>query len=883
MSTYPEDLFSGLNDTKTPYSSEILITDLLEQQASDADAPAIWSHNKNISYKELFSQARLIATHLGHRPSSCIALLTARTEEMIIGMLGILLSGAAYVPIDPDYPPERQAYILKQSGAMLVLAGASVNLPDFEVKSLRIGDLLASNAAHNYQRPDIDSSALAYTIFTSGSTGKPKGVMIPHHAVVNLIQWVNKTFQISGQDRLLFITSMCFDLSVYDIFGTLAAGATIVIADEEEIRNVARLAEIMLHQRITFWDSVPTTLDFLVRYLEENEHTYRQYELRTVFLSGDWIPMNLPDRIRKFFPNAVVISLGGATEATVWSNFFVIGEIQSSWKSIPYGKPIANNYFYTLDAAQQPVSHGQIGELYIGGVGVATGYANDAEKTAAAFFADPFAQEPGARMYKTGDLGRLMPDGNIEFLGRSDTQVKIRGFRVELSEIETVALQHPMVRQVVVAAKEKYGVKFLAGYVVGQGALNAEDLSAHLRQHLPDYMVPVHWKFLDALPLNGNNKIDRNALPEPDEEVNSREYHAPGTEQEKILAPVWQKVLQVDKISIDDNFFDLGGQSLLAMQLLGETGKQFGRKLSINTLFKYPTIRQYASYLSQSNADKSVAFKSLVELRKGTDKIPLYIVHGDGFNFLNFSQLAASLSPSQPVYAIQPLGMDGTGRSFDNMDEIARYYVSEIVRHDPSGPYALAGYSFGGFVAIEMKRLLEQAGKKVPFLGIFDTNAGNISNSQSWYRKLPVKIARQAPKLLFVTRSLIAHPLATLRYQSDFLGRRLGLKADMVSQQTGGNEVIKKIDEQHLKAFRNYRLTEFNGKVHLFKASQRLYYVDDFKFLGWRRYAHDGVTVHDVPGDHKTMFESPNVASFGNSLQQALDSINSSNNAYQNS
>ena len=319
----------------------------------------------------------------------------------------------------------------------------------FPLGSVHIDDSREGYESHN---PDlhIESTRLAYTIYTSGSTGRPKGVMIEHRSAVNLLQWVNRTFRIGRNDRLLFLTSMCFDLSVYDIFGILCAGGTVVIARHEELQDMERLQRLLREQRITFWDSVPTTINYFIRELEAGDMRFCQTDLRLVFLSGDWIPVDLPDRIKRFFPQAAVISLGGATEGTVWSNYYPIGTVDKGWTSIPYGKPIANNFFYILNEHLQPVPKGIVGELYIGGIGVAQGYANDRERTDRAFVANPFDADLGGRMYRTGDLGRMMADGNMEFLGRKDNQVKIRGFRVELGEIESVLQKHPDVLEAIV-------------------------------------------------------------------------------------------------------------------------------------------------------------------------------------------------------------------------------------------------------------------------------------------------------------------------------------------------------------------------------------------------------------------------------------------------
>ena len=432
------------NDTAAPYPRERTIHSLFEEQAINyLEHVALCKGVTVITYGELNKQANRLAHLLidsGVSPGDNIGLLVTRGFEMITGMLAIMKAGGAYVPIDPDYPIERQEYIYNQSLLKMVVADNDYPLKTLLDKKAFIKINLNELDKFAETNPSLNTSGsqLAYTIYTSGSTGKPKGVMIAHHSAVNLILWVNRQFSVGRDDRLLFITSMCFDLSVYDIFGILAAGGTLVIAEQREIKDVKLLQNMLVDNRITFWDSVPTTMDYLVKNLELENPGYRFDGLKTVFLSGDWIPVNLPGRIKQFFPGADVISLGGATEGTVWSNFFPVKETPASWKSIPYGRPITNNFFYILNEQLQPVPLNVTGDLYIGGAGVAKGYANEPEKTKSAFIADPFNISLGGIMYKTGDLGRMLPDMNMEFIGRKDNQVKIQGFRVELGEIESI-------------------------------------------------------------------------------------------------------------------------------------------------------------------------------------------------------------------------------------------------------------------------------------------------------------------------------------------------------------------------------------------------------------------------------------------------------------
>ncbi len=812
----------------------------------------------------------LISNGVG--PGDNIGLLVSRGFDLIIGMLGILKAGAAYVPIDPEYPVDRQEYIFHQSALKIVVSNSDYPLKDVigekRLINMNGGDACGFDDADPCLK--ISSSQLAYTIYTSGSTGLPKGVMIEHHSAINLISWVNERFNIGPDDRLLFITSMCFDLSVYDIFGMLAAGGCVVIAENDEIQDVRTLQEMLIRYKITFWDSVPTTMDYLVRNLEQERKGYSYTGLKTIFMSGEWIPLSLAARLKRFFPKAQVVSLGGATEATVWSNYFIVDQTKKSWKSIPYGRPIHNNFFYILNERLEPVPMGAVGDLYIGGVGVARGYANEPEKTSASFLPDPFNQSAGGMMYRTGDLGRMMPDYNMEFLGRKDNQVKINGFRVELGEIESVLNNCSLVYNAVVLAKEGAdGNKRLAAYIVPNGEFDKEAIIAFLKTKLPEYMVPALWAGLEKLPLNANGKIDRKALPEPHEALKNRKtISAPATETEKMVAATWRECMGISECGVDDNFFALGGHSLMAVQILSKLEKKIGKKLELAVLFKYPDVRSLAAFIESEK--KEIAYKSLVAIKASGNKPPLYIIHGEGLNVLNFSSLAYYIDEERPVFGLQAVGLNGVDAPPETIRQIAASYLSEILQHNPNGPYLIAGYSFGGYVAVEIEHQMEAMGKEVQMLIMFDTDAEK-TEYKDWYYLFPRKVKRNFPLFVSFLKSTFQQPMVTFKRQfanhpPNFLSNYLSRK-----DAKGFYQLIKKIKDKHLNAFRNYSMEPFKNKVYLFKAKICVHYVDDSTYLGWKKYAKKGVELFEVPGDHLSMLRSPNVEQFALILENALD------------
>lgn len=483
---------------------------------------------------------------------------------------------------------------------------------------------------HLLNQPDcnldlpVTSDDTAYIIHTSGSTGVPKGVVVTHKPVVNLIEWVNKTYTINQHDRGLFVTSICFDLSVYDIFGMLATGGSLHIASNNDVRNPEQLLDILREQPITFWNSAPATLQQVVTFFEdEKKKEIKNNTLRLVFLSGDWIPLTLPDKLKTLFKDVQVTSLGGATEAAIWSNYYEINEIDPNWLSIPYGKPIQNAKYLILDSNLQPVPIGATGDLYIGGNCLAQGYINDRALTNSKFITDPFSNNLDAKMYKTGDLARWFPDGNIEFLGRKDSQVKIRGYRIELGEIEVQLLKHSAIKEVVVLDRtDSSGVKYLCAYFIANEEVSITEIRSFLSQVLPDYMIPANYIRLDKIPLTNNGKIDRQALSaiESVTEVKTgKEYAEPETESEILLAGFWKELLGINRVGALDNFFELGGHSLKATQLASRIFKHTGSKISLSDIFHYPTIRLLGKILDEKeitieNAILPVAKKEYYEL-----------------------------------------------------------------------------------------------------------------------------------------------------------------------------------------------------------------------------------------------------------------------------
>jgi amino acid adenylation domain-containing protein/non-ribosomal peptide synthase protein (TIGR01720 family) len=453
----------------------------------------------------------------------------------------------------------------------------------------------------------VSSDGFAYIIYTSGSTGTPKGVVVKHKPVINLFQWVNREFAVKPGDKLLFVTSLCFDLSVYDIFGILSGGGTIQVASAAELKEPARLLEMIYETGITFWDSAPAALQQLIPYFDHTLPTGTVTNLRLVFLSGDWIPVAMPDTLKSCFDRVNVISLGGATEATVWSNVYPIHSVDPDWVSIPYGKPIPNAKYYILDKHLEVCPLGVPGDLYIGGEVLAEGYVNDVALNAEKFIANPFC--PAEIIYKTGDRARFMGDGNMEFLGRLDHQVKIRGFRIELGEIESHLAAHPDINEALVHAREiGEREKELCAYVVSDRQIDISQLKEYLAQKLSRHMIPPHVMQIEEIPLTPNGKVDRKALPHPEVEVTAA-YAPPADEVERELEIIWSDILNVDRTIIGRHadFLELGGHSIKATILASRIHEAFDLKVPLSEIFGRPTIRELAEYMKQARKETHIS------------------------------------------------------------------------------------------------------------------------------------------------------------------------------------------------------------------------------------------------------------------------------------
>jgi amino acid adenylation domain-containing protein len=624
-----QHLLEEWNDTTVEYETTATLSQLFERQVKRDDTViAVVSGEQKVTYRELNKRANRVARYLqqlGVGPEARVGLLVDRGIEMVVGLLGIIKAGAAYVPLDPGYPQARLEYMLRDAAVSVVLTERRLQQFAREVAAsvetvLSLDDHWAEQGSGADLAVPIDSENLAYIIYTSGSTGQPKGVMNTHRGICNRLLWMQDAYQLTADDRILQKTPFSFDVSVWEFFWPLLTGARLVMAEPGGHLNPAYLRRVIAQEQITIVHFVPAMLQVFLE-----EPGLEQIEsLRKVLCSGEALPFELQKR---FFTclGAELHNLYGPTEAAIDVTHWACEQMNER-QVVPIGKPIANTQIYLLDRNFEPVPVGVAGELHIAGVGLARGYHRQPGLTAEKFVVNPFSREPGARLYKTGDLARYLPDGSIEFLGRIDHQVKLRGFRIELGEIEAVLKQHAGVREVVVVDRElKKRERQLVAYVVGQTEMppTASELRDHVRGELPEHMVPAAFVFLPALPLSPSGKIDRRALPLPEKEPGRPKFPGtPLTELERTISEVWRQVLQVDEVGVDDNFFDVGGHSLLMVQVQRNLSGVLQKEIQLVDLFKYPTISSLSKHLGQ-NGNHSVTslFPQKEKLQAGKTRL----------------------------------------------------------------------------------------------------------------------------------------------------------------------------------------------------------------------------------------------------------------------
>ena len=903
-----QELLIDWNDTKRDYPENKCFHQLFEAQVQETpDAIALVFDDEQLSYKELNIRSNQLAHYLkklGVVPDVLVGICVERSPEAIVALLGILKAGGAYLPLDPSLPQERLDFMLEDAQVSVLLTQEKLlkHFEDFSNPIICIDKDWATITQHSQENPTscVTFDNLAYVIYTSGSTGKPKGVLLQHQGLSNLAASQIEVFNIQPINRILQFASLSFDASIFEIVMALQTGATLYLANKESLLPGQLLLNLLREKAITHVTLPPAVLAVLA--------TESLPALQTIICAGESCTDDIVKRWwksqRRFF-NAY-----GPTEATVWST---VAEISTMSEKPPIGRPIANTQIYILDKYLQPLPIGIIGELYISGEGLAQGYLNRPESTIEKFIPNIFSDKKGARLYKTGDLARYRPDGNIEFLGRIDNQVKIRGFRIELSEIETVLSQHQSVQKAVVIVKENVsGDKYLVAYIVPnietQNFMSL--LRKFLKEKLPEYMIPKAFVMLDSLPLTASGKVDRLALTElntPTSHSIDKAFIAPRTPTESTLAKIWAEVLNIERLGIYDNFFDLGGDSLLTVRLMKQIHKHFERELPLSSLFLNPTIESLATSLS-SQAD-SLPWSPLVPIQPAGSSPAFFCVHPIFGVVFPYYELAANLGKNQPFYGLQPIGLDGKSSPLTRIEDMAAHYIEALRRVQPKGPYFLGGWSFGGWVAFEMAQQLQKSGEEVALLAVLDTLApipGNIPSLGSGFKFMLTTVARYIwPFFLDYFYLIIA--IAKNRINSltsrltnftqivqnsfwESLTRSLQtnlfshfiLKEDATVNIIPEESKLRLLSELAIRpmlrvfyansqAVLNYVPQAYPKRINLFRTNVQSSIAKEDSSMGWDQLTVGGTEIHHIPGNHLTMLRKPHIQILAAQLKACIE------------
>ena len=881
-----QQLLREWNDTRRDYAAVGGMHKLFEAQVERTPAAtALVFGDERFSYRELNERANRLAHHLseiGVSAEDRIGILMERSPAMVVALLGVLKAGGCYVPLDPQYPQERLEFMQTDAGLRVMLTTRVVaeagghgvpplQKPPLEVVFVEeVEQTEIGNSQLAIANPDVTASEeqLAYLIYTSGSTGVPKGVAITHGNAETFIHWASEIFDQQALSGVLFSTSICFDLSIFELFVTLSNGGKVILAD-----NVLQLASLpeATAAEVTLVNTVPSAITELLRLGAVPP------SVAIVNLAGEALRPELVAEIYASTQVQQVYNLYGPSEDTTYSTYTDV----RAGERVTIGRPIANTRAYVLDEQWQIVPVGVAGELYLGGEGLARGYWQRAELTATKFIPDHISGEPGERLYRTGDLARYLASGELEFLGRVDHQVKIRGYRIELGEVESALRQQEQIRDVIVVAREIADEQRLVAYVVmTEGAtLNVSDLRTALQRQLPEYMTPSTFVQLAALPLTPNGKVDRKALPEPeDSHVDALEtYIAPRNLIELQLAKLWEELLRVEPIGVKDNFFEAGGHSLLAVRLVSRIQQELGKTIPLTAVFQEPTIEHLAAVLDQD--DDEDRRSRLVQLHGGS-KPPLIYVHPAGGSVFRYLNLVQYLDPDQPLYAFQAAGLDEDQPAPQTIEAMAAAYVAEI-RETLAGPYYLGGWSMGGVVAFEMARQLEAAGEEVGLVTLIDSFAPQAQADAG---------TDEMALLLGFAQDMGLRPEhVDAASMSQFMEFGIDERLAFILQQATRQHLVPpgveladiyryfNVYRTNTRAMTTYVPQPQNIRVALFKANERITTSSDT--MGWKELVAEDFEMHVVPGNHYTTLREPNVRVLAEHLKACVARASASRGA----
>ncbi|MGW1751705.1 non-ribosomal peptide synthetase [Streptomyces sp. NPDC002092] len=842
-----EHLLTEVNATGRDIPEATLV-ELFERQAAQrTDAVAVTCDGTTLTYGELNARANRLARHLvaqGVGPESLVGICLERSAELVVALLAVLKAGGAYLPIDPDSPADRIAYIVQDAQPVLLVttstnATAQDLAHDLPLVHLDRAEAFAGQSAADLtdaERPAaLRPGHPAYVIYTSGSTGRPKGVLIPHRNVVGLFT-ATEDFAFGADDVWTLFHSYAFDFSVWELWGPLLYGGRLVVVPYDVSRSPADFLKLLARERVTVLNQTPSAFYQLVQ--ADAEAPGQELALRYVVFGGEALDLGrLADWYARHACDApVLVNMYGITETTVHVTRIDLDEHSAArYKASVIGPAVPGLRAYVLDTNLKPTPTGVTGELYVAGYGLARGYHGRPGLTAGRFVACPYG-EPGERMYRSGDLVRWSRNGRLEYVGRADSQVKIRGFRIELGEIEHALAGHPGVAQAVVLVREyQEGDKRLVGYVVPEpdATVDADELSAYLHERLPDYMVPSALISLAEIPLTSNGKLDRRALPS--EDTNTVAGREPRNAYEEKLCALFGELLGRENVGIDDGFFALGGHSLLATRLSVQIRKQFDIDIPIRTIIKYPTVAELAALMLAGGvpADDADTFAVVLPLNSdpGTGKPPVWFFHGGGGLGWAYYSFAAHLQ-DRPAYALQSRGSDGVEPLAGSAQEMIEDYVTQILKIQPEGPFNLVGWSYGGTVVQAVADALDRRGHEVAVVAVLDAQPGG-------------------------------HGFRQVHADKESSDYRAELEDDFGQYIRMGNrqgflDTMAKVMANNTSLMIDFESPVYRGDVLYFHAA-----LEDTSYAHlWRPYVGGSLQVHDLHATHHEMHMPAPVAQF---------------------
>ncbi|MES2674929.1 MAG: amino acid adenylation domain-containing protein [Pseudomonadota bacterium] len=884
---------------KIDAKNKLIHRNILDKNICKDESIAIYCDGSEYTYGLLRKHLATVVNALTPydlKPNELVAIMMDRDQYLIAATLGILCSGAAYVPFEPKLPSERIEYLINNTATKIVLTHTKyadkLNWPG-NVTPIYVDRLPLANK-DIYQK-DVSPNDLAYVIYTSGSTGAPKGVMIDHIGAINTILAINTLFAVNKNDIILGVSSYSFDLSVYDVFGAISAGATLVYPSPESAFNPAHWVTLINDRKITIWNSAPPLMSLLVETALRQNVTFPS--LRLIMMSGDWIPVELPALIKKIAPQAKIVSLGGATEASIWSIYYPIESVDEKWISIPYGKALPNQGWKIRDSLGRDVPTWTMGDLYISGIGLAKGYWKDSEKTKMSFVIDA---KTGEYLYKTGDLGRFLSDGNIEFMGRSDNQVKIQGHRIELGEVESAIRNIGQVKDVAVLAVENKVTETtvqksrrdrqLVAYlvmdeiVIGKTvALTTCDMNEQisllketLAEKLPSYMIPTGWAFLNALPITSNGKIDRKSLIQhplagSEKSLNSEQVIAPRTPIEMELLNIWQAIINPSLAGVNQDFFEVGGNSFDAVRSLSVVQENLGVILSLADIWEARTIENIAlRVLSLHKGESKNYYIALNKIKNGNT---LHFIPPGGGQVVGYYPLGEILNC--PCYAIPAFVEDIAKGTFDSVEKIAAFTLKKIRDRQKVGPYHLVGWSSGGAIAFELASQLEEQGHTVAQLIMLDSPApmqhkkiDEIDMLKGFFEDLGLNLPVQKIENCYSNADNITKNfIAIVTIFNEHIAEHSSLSTPITNTTLDATQLlpIYQVFNANVTAIRNYFPKPIKADIVVIRALEGI--VTEFADhpcatapdWGWSELTTGSVFSHSVPGSHHTFLRTPNV------------------------